>query len=115
MQKTVNVLMLTIAIIALATTAQATHTFRDAWLVQYPDACSTLTSQINSCTGCHGTQYGQDFLDNGESWSAIEGLDSDGDGHLNGEEITNCTKPWDGSSHVGNDEFTWSGIKNLWR
>lgn len=115
MQKSANVLMLMIAIIAMATTAQATHGFKNDWLDQYPDACATLTAQINNCSACHGTNYAQDFLDNGESWAAIEGLDSDGDGQLNGQEIASCTKPWDASSLVGNDENTWSGIKNLWR
>ena len=120
MQKTVNASILIVMIIALASITTADTDIKNEWLAQYPDACATLTADVNSCGACHGggfslNQYAQDYMDNGESWTAIEAMDSDGDEQLNGQEIASCTKPWDSGSLVSNDQGTWSGIKNLWR
>jgi len=119
MQKTLNVLMLTLAITALAAVAFAGGGIRDEWLAQYPEACETLKADMNDCSGCHGggfslNGYAQAYMDNGESWTAIEGLDSDGDSQLSGQEIASCTKPWDAASLVANSSDTWSDVKNLW-
>lgn len=106
-------------LLALVPTAGATSGLRTEWRNTYPGVCSTLYNL--SCSMCHTSApalnaYGQDYLDNGLSSRAIEGLDSDGDGYTNGQEIlVDCTNPSNASDHgtVPADGLTWSAIKAL--
>jgi len=93
------------------------------WRTQYPDACPTLITASNSCTFCHAESgfdmnpYGQDLKDSeaGNIFLDIEGLDSDGDGRTNGQEINlDCTLPGDAGS-VPADTVQWGQIKALFR
>jgi len=104
-----------------ASTADANSTFRNLWNNTYPDACSTLKSMVSNCTLCHTSvpnlnPYGSDLV--GTTPLAIEGLDSDGDGYTNGQEIVvDCTAPGNASDHgtVADESVTWSGILALFR
>ncbi len=101
--------------------ADATSTYRNAWLNAYPDACSTLVAAANNCTLCHTSvpsrnAYGNDIRNS--NGPAIESLDSDGDGYTNGQEILlDCTLPGSAGDHgtVPNESTTWSAILALFR
>jgi hypothetical protein len=117
-----------IAIVALAgcmllsrpPTAAADTGLRNDWRADYPDVCAPVYNL--NCALCHTSApalnaYGDDIMDFGDGPS-IEGLDSDGDGYTNGQEIlVDCTNPADASDHgvVPTDGATWSGIKVLFR
>ena len=93
------------------------------WRVNYPDACKELqdaTTNAMDCVMCHQPSgfslnpYGQDFDNAGRDFSAIESVDSDGDGRTNGEEILlDCSLPGDSISPADLD--SWSNIKVLFR
>ncbi len=96
--------------IALASGAlvagHASTTYLNNFVATYP---ATKSSQLNSCGLCHinpagggsRNQYGTDFANNGHSFKAVEGLDSDKDGYTNLAEINALTLPGDASSHLG--------------
>jgi hypothetical protein len=68
--------------------AMARPDFMDAFRSTYPNADPVL----NNCNLCHTNvpalnPYGSDFRQGGQDFIAIEGLDSDGDGFTNIEEI----------------------------
>ncbi len=102
-------------------TAHATSSMRNAWRAAYPNVCTTLYNL--NCAVCHTTapdlnSYGEDYLANGENFRAIEGLDSDGDGYTNGQEIlVDCTNPAVAGDHgvVPDEGTTWGQIKALFR
>ncbi len=67
---------------------------------------STGGTRIDSCSVCHvagnsfdRNDYGQDWKDNSKNFTAIEGIDSDGDGWTNIEEIVALTFPGDATDH----------------
>jgi hypothetical protein len=99
--------------------AGANSTYRNNWLNAYPDACSTLVNAANNCTLCHTSpptrnSYGADLR--GTTPQAIEGMDSDGDGRTNGQEILlDCKLPGDAASVLPADDQTWGTIKVLFR
>jgi len=106
--------------LGLAGRGYAYSMYRDAWLAAYPDACQDLVAAANSCATCHVNgfslnSYGQDFQTHGFSVTAIEGLDSDGDGVTNIQEIQDCTLMWDASSLVAAEKTTWSALKGRYR
>jgi hypothetical protein len=82
-------------------------TFRNT----YPVASYPNVTPLNSCLLCHTgypstpasgntvNSYGNAYANNGYSFSAIESLDSDGDGYSNIAEIMAGTFPGDASSH----------------
>ncbi len=82
--------------------AHATQTYLNNFKTTYPSATS-----IAACVLCHidpnggGTRnpYGEAFRSAGHSFSAIENLDSDGDGWTNIQEINANTFPGDATSH----------------
>ncbi len=81
--------------------AQASYSWLLAAEAQYPAIVGT---PLDSCNLCHTStlalnSYGSDFGTNGHSFTAIENLDSDGDGFLNLAEINAHTFPGDINSH----------------
>ncbi len=86
--------------------AHALSSYLTSFNNTYPAASST---QLNSCVLCHldpaggGTRnaYGEAFRNSGHSFSAIESLDSDGDGYTNIQEINAGTFPGDSASRPG--------------
>ncbi len=92
------------------------------WRDQYPDSCQELqdaTTAVQDCRLCHTSgfgfnPYGKDLKENNNDFFGIEGLDSDGDGRTNGEEINiDCTFPGDAISPAELD--SWGYIKALFR
>jgi cytochrome c5 len=70
---------------------------------RYPQIDNT---DLDSCNLCHGSSYslnpyGSDYDDHG--FAAIETIDSDGDGHLNIDEINALTSPGDASDYPHDD------------
>jgi hypothetical protein len=92
----------------------------NAWKAQYVDVCPDLLAAADDCSLCHQPNmdrnpYGSDVAQANENFLAIEGLDSDGDGRTNGQEINqDCTLPGDSDS-VPVSLTTWSHIKALYR
>ncbi len=115
-----------IALLALAgcmflfvpNTARATTGWMIAWLNAYPDRCQDLKDAAQSCTLCHGAgsslnNYSKQMAN--LNFVAIEGIDSDGDGRTNGQEILeDCTLPGDSDS-VPVEYDSWGAIKVLFR
>jgi hypothetical protein len=70
----------------------------------YPDAAG---SRIDACNLCHispegggaRNPYGLSYASSGHSFSAIENMDSDGDGWTNLQEIKSLTFPGDATDH----------------
>ena len=94
------------------------------WRDNYPDACQELqdaTTNQQNCILCHfsGSKnprnpYGEDLANANFDFTAIESLDSDGDGRTNAEEINiDCTLPGDSVSPV--DSGSWGSVKVLFR
>ena len=103
--------------------ANARESIAREWRAQYPDACPTLTAASNACILCHvqggfdWNPYGQDLKDSnaGNIFLDIEGMDSDGDGRTNGQEINlDCTLPGDAGS-VPAETVQWGQVKALFR
>jgi hypothetical protein len=83
--------------------AMALPSFLDNFNTTYPAA---VGSRIDICNLCHtaggGTPlnpYGLDFNTSNKNFTAIENLDSDGDGYTNIAEIQNLTFPGNASDH----------------
>lgn len=79
------------------TPAQAKSGYLDAFINTYPAATS---SKLNNCATCHTAvpnlnPYGADYKRLGHNFTAIEALDSDGDGAKNLAEIIALTWPGD--------------------
>ncbi|MBI5103314.1 MAG: hypothetical protein HZB33_15990 [Nitrospirae bacterium] len=84
--------------------AEALQPYLDAFIARYPNA-----GAISNCGVCHNSaqnpgsrnSYGAAYGSNGHNFTAIEPLDSDGDGFTNLAEITNVppTYPGDAASH----------------
>jgi hypothetical protein len=98
--------------------AQARNAIKNDWLDQYPEACAELVTLANNCTLCHEgggfavNLYGADLANVNEDFVAVEGVDSDGDGRTNGQEIlSDCSAPGDAVSAPAT--ITWSSIKSL--
>ncbi len=87
------------------------------WREYYPDACTTLYEQAQSCTLCHGAgfslnAYGDDLASNGVNFAVVGLLDSDDDGRSNDDEINlDCTLPADATSP--SESSTWGSVKAL--
>ncbi len=82
------------------TSAMAKMPYLAAFKKQYPSATTA------KCTTCHEAggytvrnAYGHDFETHDHNFVAIEGLDSDGDGFTNLQEITAGTNAADLNSH----------------
>lgn len=80
---------------ALTDTASATNGVLDDFTAAYP---STAGTSLDSCSTCHTSvpalnAYGSAVKASGMNFSGIEGLDSDGDGVGNLQEIKNLTNP----------------------
>jgi hypothetical protein len=81
--------------------AQASFSWMTQAEAQYPTIVGT---PLDSCNLCHTSSlalnvYGSDFAKNSHSFTAIQNLDSDGDGYSNLVEINAHTFPGDGNSH----------------
>lgn len=106
----------------------ATTGIMNSWQSYY-DPCNDLVTP--SCNACH--QNGFNFNSYGEAlrvriedlgmsateaYQDAEGIDSDGDGFTNGQEIVvDCTLPWDDTSlgTVPVESRTWERVKALYR
>jgi hypothetical protein len=84
----------------LVSPAQSTPEYMSQFNAKY----NTRGSKLDSCMTCHTTQaggaenlnpYGADFGKNNHDFAAVEGLDSDGDGFSNIDEIKADTLPGD--------------------
>ena len=72
------------------------------YLDQFNSRYGTSTTALNTCSVCHAAipnlnAYGNDFVA-GSDFVSIEGLDSDGDGFNNLDEINARTSPGDAAS-----------------
>ncbi len=90
-------LMLVLVAIQTIPAAQARRSFRDAALGYYPQI---VGSRLDSCNLCYANEsglnnYGRDYRNSGRDFASIEGLDSDGDGVSNIDEIVSLTLPGD--------------------
>lgn len=91
-------------VVALVSVSYGVGSYLSDFNTQY----GTSGTALDSCKLCHpgGTppavnEYGADYLNNGYSYTAIESLDSDGDGYTNIEEINAGTWPGNASSKPG--------------
>jgi mono/diheme cytochrome c family protein len=92
-------LFIGVIVFAGADTAAAKSGFLGDFNANY----STAGTPLDSCSLCHTSVpalngYGTDWKNNGKSFSAIEGTDSDGDGWPNLQEIQALTMPGNASS-----------------
>lgn len=77
------------------------------YLSQFNAKYGTAGTKLDNCSTCHtGTPnaaninpYAADFAGNNHDFAAIEGLDSDGDGVMNIDEINARTFPGDPNDH----------------
>ena len=92
---------LAVLFLLLAPTSRAKTDYLAAARLQYP---AILGSRIDNCTLCHYTDavnwpnrnlFSRDYELNGHNFAAIEGLDSDGDGYTNLQEINAHSFPGD--------------------
>ncbi len=108
--------------------AQAYSSIGSSWR-NYYNVCNDLVAV--DCNACH--QNGFNFnpygaalfqrianqgMSNTEAFVDAEGVDSDGDGYTNGQEIVvDCTLPGDASDHgtVANEGSSWERIKTIFR
>jgi hypothetical protein len=78
-----------------------------SYLNSFNSLYGTSGSVLDECTLCHGASkspddlnpYGADFMNSGYNFVNIEPLDSDGDSHVNLDEITARTLPGDAASY----------------
>lgn len=96
--------VLILASLSFASSAFAQPQYMQAFKVQYPGATGLV-----SCKLCHDgappalNPYGIDYQKAGHNFVTIEGLDSDGDGYTNIQEIGAGTWPGDKNSHPNAD------------
>lgn len=105
MNRKIPILLLLLTVVALygVPSASAYGGYLNAFNQQY----NTTGTQLDSCIICHAGQggggavnpYGKAFKDAGNSFAAIESLDSDGDGFTNIAEINARTFPGDQNDH----------------
>ena len=84
-----------LGVFALSDTASATNGVLDDFTAAY---LSTAGTALDNCSTCHTSvpalnSYGAALKAGGMNFAAIEGLDSDGDGFSNLQEIRNLTNP----------------------
>lgn len=89
-----------LGVFALSDTASATNGVLDNFTATYP---STAGTALDSCSTCHTSvpalnAYGSAVRAGGMNFAGIEGLDSDGDGFSNLQEIRALTLPGSSSS-----------------
>ena len=88
-------LVVALGVFALSDTASATNGVLENFTATYP---STAGTALDSCSTCHTSApalnaYGAALNAGGMNFAGIEGLDSDGDGVSNLQEIRNLTNP----------------------
>ncbi len=107
MLKLLTVTCLMSVIIAFTTgTAIAKFGYTNDFNTEYGTAGTFDGSTLGSCITCHANSngsggensYGNDWRNSGRNFSVIEGLDSDGDGYSNGDEIQVDTFPGNAAS-----------------
>jgi hypothetical protein len=79
----------------------AKSSFMNSFRNKYP---ATVGTQLDNCDVCHTNiprlnAYGDDWESRGRNYTAVEPLDSDGDGYTNLQEILALTFPGDPDSH----------------
>ena len=89
----------------LVSPAQSTPEYMSSFNAKY----NTRGAKLDSCVTCHTKQeggaeninpYGADFGKNNHDYGAVEGLESDGDGFSNIDEIKADTFPGDPNDNV---------------
>lgn len=93
-------LVVAVGVIAISNSASAKDSILTSFTSNYP---ATAGSALDSCSTCHTSvpalnAYGSALQAAGLSFGAIEGLDSDGDGFTNLQEIRALTNPGVASS-----------------
>ncbi|MGZ8784305.1 MAG: hypothetical protein ACXW1Y_01925 [Acidimicrobiia bacterium] len=88
-------LVVALGVFAITDSASAKDSILNSFTTTYP---ATAGSTLDSCSTCHTSvpalnAYGAALRADGLNFSAIEGLDSDGDGVTNLTEIRNLTGP----------------------
>ncbi len=98
-----DVMMIGSALLVTAATVGLSYG-NPGYLAAFNALYGTALTDKYSCQVCHTTPpalnpYGNDYLNSGHNFSAIEFLDSDGDGFTNIVEINAGTNPGDAASH----------------
>lgn len=93
-------LVVALGVFAISNSASATNGILNDFTAAYP---ATTGTALDSCSTCHTSApalnpYGSALRANGFNFGAIEGLDSDGDGFTNLQEIRALTLPGSASS-----------------
>lgn len=93
-------LVIAVGVIAISTSASAKDSILTSFTSNYP---ATAGSALDSCSTCHTSvpalnAYGSALQAAGLNFRTIEGLDSDGDGFTNLQEIRALTNPGVASS-----------------
>jgi len=88
-------LVVAFGVFVMSESASAKDTILNSFISAYP---ATGGSALANCTTCHTSvptlnPYGSALKASGLNFTAIEGLDSDGDGFTNLQEIRNLTNP----------------------
>ncbi len=119
MNRKITLLMLMLTVIALygVPSASAYGGYLNAFNQQY----NTSGTKLDSCGVCHVAPggggavnpYGKAFADTGNSFAAIESLDSDGDGYTNINEINNLTFPGNPGNKPGSSPATLAAVSEL--
>ena len=91
----ITVFAFALGVLAISGSAFATNSMMGDFTSAYP---ATAGTPLASCSTCHTSvpalnPYGSALRSNGLNFGAIEGLDSDGDGVSNLQEIRNLTNP----------------------
>lgn len=106
---TTAMLMLT-AVVFLATWSSPAQS-KPEYLSEFNAKYDTRGGRLDSCQTCHNSAtgnkdnvnpYGVDYGKNNHDFAAVEGLDSDGDGFSNLDEIKAETFPGDPKENPGN-------------
>lgn len=119
----VQVASLALCLLALAAgRVEATNSIKNNWNTYYSaTACATVKAAANACSLCHTPSnpytmngYGDTLIDTNRNFGTAAGVDSDGDGRTNGQEITqDCSLPGDQVSP--SDTPTWGSLKATYR
>lgn len=113
-----TIFLILLSTMILGNQANAGNSYSPLFNSQYPNS-----PLVNSCSVCHNgddrNDYSQDWALAGKDFTAIENLDSDGDGIINVDEINAGTHPGVPAPYSyympyfnGDDHWTGIGLRN---